>query len=204
VNHVAAETAQEAQDIVFGMFLVNSAPASILFDSGASHSFISAQFVAKHGIPVHSLPNHMLVSSPGGDMKAMYHCVGVSFKILDREFRANFIVLDSSGIDVILGMGWLSKVDVAIQCARRSVLLTSPEGERFEFITTIPSAADSKVNRMKADLIEDIRVVCEYSDVFPDDLPGMPPKRDIEFIIDFFYLVLHLLLRDHIECQLVN
>jgi len=40
----------------------------------------------------------MLVSSPGGDMKAMYHCVGVSFKILDREFRANFIVLDSSGM----------------------------------------------------------------------------------------------------------
>ena len=119
-------------------------------------------------------------------MKAMYHCVGVSFKIMDREFRANFIVLDSSGIDVIVGMGWLSKVGVVIQCARRSALLTSPEGERFEFIATIPSATDSKVNQMKADLIEDIRVVCEYSDVFPDDLPGMPPKRDIEFIIDFF------------------
>jgi hypothetical protein len=41
VNHVAAETAQEAQDVVFGMFLVNSAPASILFVSGASHSFMS-------------------------------------------------------------------------------------------------------------------------------------------------------------------
>ena len=123
---------------MFGMFLVNSAPASILFDSGASHSFISAQFIAKHGIPVHSLPNHMLVSSPGGNMKAMYHCVGVSFKIMDREFCANLILLDSSGIDVIHGMGWLSKVDVVIQCARRSVLLTSPESERFEFIATLP------------------------------------------------------------------
>jgi hypothetical protein len=65
VNHVAVETAQEAQDIVFGMFLINSAPASVLFDYGALHSFISAQFVAKCGIPVHSMPNHMLVSSPG-------------------------------------------------------------------------------------------------------------------------------------------
>jgi hypothetical protein len=66
VNHVAAETAQEAQDVVFGMFLVNSAPTSVLFDSGVSHSFISAQFVTKHGIPVHSMSNHMLVSSPRG------------------------------------------------------------------------------------------------------------------------------------------
>jgi hypothetical protein len=72
VNHVAAETAQEAQDVVFSMFLINLAPASVLFDFGALHSFISAQFIAKHGILVHSMSNHMLVSSPGGNMKAMY------------------------------------------------------------------------------------------------------------------------------------
>jgi hypothetical protein len=72
VNHVAAETAQEAQDVVFGMFLVNLAPASVLFDSEVSYSFISAQFVAKHCIPVHSMSNRMLASSPGGNMKAMY------------------------------------------------------------------------------------------------------------------------------------
>jgi hypothetical protein len=89
---------------VFGMFLVNSAPASVLFDSRASHSFISAQVVTKHGIPVHSMSNHMLVSSPRGNMKAMYQCLGVSFKIVGREFRANFMVLDSKGIDIILGL----------------------------------------------------------------------------------------------------
>jgi hypothetical protein len=48
VNHVSVETAQENPQVVLGMFLVNSIPASVLFDSGASHSFISAQFVAKH------------------------------------------------------------------------------------------------------------------------------------------------------------
>jgi hypothetical protein len=112
---------------VFGMFLVNSAPTSILFDYGASHSFISAQFIAKHGIPVHSMSNDMLVSSSRGNMKAMYQCLGVRFKIVGREFRANFVVLDSKGIDIILGMGWLSKVDAVIQCAKMSVLLMSPE-----------------------------------------------------------------------------
>jgi hypothetical protein len=117
-------------------------------------------------------------------MKALYQCLGVSFKIVGREFRANFVVLDSKGIDVILRMGWLSKVNAVIQCAKRTVLLTSPEGERLEFIATLPSAADCAVNQLKANSIEDIRVVSEYPDVFLDDLPGMPPERDIEFIID--------------------
>jgi hypothetical protein len=184
VNYVAAETAQEAQDVVFGMFLVNLSPASVLFDSGASHSFIYAQFVAKHSIPMHSMPNHMLVSSPRGNMKAMYQCLGVNFKIVGSEFRANFVVLDSKGIDIILRIGWLSKVDVVIQCARRSVVLTSPEGQWFEFVATLPSTVDCAVNQLKADSIEDIRVVCDYPDVFPDDLPCVPPERDIEFIID--------------------
>jgi hypothetical protein len=121
------------------------------------------------------MSNNMLVSSPGGNTKAMYQCLGVRFKIVGREFYANFIVLYSKGIDIILKMGWLSKVDAVIQCAKRSVILTSLEGERFEFIATLPPVADFAVNQLKTDLIEDIRVVCEYPDVFPDDLLGMPP-----------------------------
>jgi hypothetical protein len=75
------------------------------------------------------MSSHMLVSSLRGNMKAMYQCLVVSFKIVGREFHANFIVLDSKGIDIILEMGWLSKIDTVIQCAKRSVLLTSLEGE---------------------------------------------------------------------------
>jgi hypothetical protein len=59
-----------------------------------------------------------------------------------REFRANFVVLDSKGIDIIHGMGWLSKVDAVIQYAKRIVILTRPEGEQFEFIAKFPLAAD--------------------------------------------------------------
>jgi hypothetical protein len=62
VNHVAIETAQEAQDVVFGMFLVNSAPASVLFDSGGSPTFISAEYVAKYSIPLCTMPSSMLVN----------------------------------------------------------------------------------------------------------------------------------------------
>ena len=70
VNHVTAETAQEAPDVVFCMFLVSSKPASVLFDFGALHSFITDQFVAKHNLPVCTMKQSLLVSSPGKELKA--------------------------------------------------------------------------------------------------------------------------------------
>ena len=63
----------------------------------------------------------------------------VHLKILETDFWANLIVLDSHGIDVILGMGWLAKFDAGIQCAKRSVVLTSLDGEKVEFMATLPS-----------------------------------------------------------------
>ena len=57
---------------------------------------------------------------------------------MGREFCANPIVLESGGIDIILGMGWLTKYDAIIHCAKKSVLLTSSAGERFEFVATLP------------------------------------------------------------------
>jgi hypothetical protein len=66
VNHVNAEAAQENPKVVLGMFLVNSIPTSVLYDSGVSHSFITSQFVAQHNIPISPMPFHMLVSSLGG------------------------------------------------------------------------------------------------------------------------------------------
>ena len=64
------------------------------------------------------------------------------------------------------------------------MLLTSPEVERFEFLATLAPASDGTVHQLQGNSVEDIRIVCEYPDAFPDDLPGMPPERDIEFIID--------------------
>jgi hypothetical protein len=64
--HVDPEVAQENPRVVLGMSLVNSTPSSVLFDSGASHSFITSQFVAQHNMPISPMPRHMLVSSPGG------------------------------------------------------------------------------------------------------------------------------------------
>jgi predicted aspartyl protease len=122
-NHVAIEDAQEALDTVLNTLLVNSNTTIILFDSGATHSFISAEYVAKYNLLVSLLKYHMVVSSPGGDMLARHVCPRVNIKIRGIDFIANLIVLDSKGIDVILGMDWLRKRYSLI--ALRS-LLSSP------------------------------------------------------------------------------
>jgi hypothetical protein len=81
VNHVTGEEAQQSQDVVLGMFLANSHPTTILFDSGASHSFRSSKFVAKHNLPITIMKHTMIVSSPGGEMNIKYICLVISIPI---------------------------------------------------------------------------------------------------------------------------
>jgi hypothetical protein len=81
-------------------------------------------------------------------------------------------------------MDWLSKYDKVIQCSRKAVRLTKKDGATVEFIAMVQSDQDSMLNQTKAIALEDIRVVQEYADVFLEELPGMPPDRDIEFLIE--------------------
>jgi hypothetical protein len=81
VNHVVGEEAQEAPNVVIGMFFVNDTSAVMLFDSEASHSFISIAYIEKHNLPIALLRCQMIVSSPGGDMPARQLCPKVNLKI---------------------------------------------------------------------------------------------------------------------------
>jgi hypothetical protein len=81
VIHVAVEEVQEAPDAVIDKFLINDTSAVVLFDSGASHSFISAAYVGKHNLPLALLRCQMIVSSSGGDMPARQLCPKVNLKI---------------------------------------------------------------------------------------------------------------------------
>ena len=109
MTHVKVETTEEASDVVLGMFLVNSYPAIVLFDIGASHTFISARFVEKHNIDTCTMQNTMVVKSPRGRMNTNTMCPGLSIKLRGVDFPINPIVLESGGIDMILGMRWLAK-----------------------------------------------------------------------------------------------
>jgi hypothetical protein len=68
VNHVVVEEVQEAPDLVIGMCLINDTSVVVLFDFGATHSFISTTYVGKHNLPLALLRCQMIVSSPGGDI----------------------------------------------------------------------------------------------------------------------------------------
>jgi hypothetical protein len=81
VNHVAMEDAQAAPDVIVGLILVIDNNAIMLFDSGASHSFVAASFVQKYNMPLSMLKNQMIVSSPEGDMHARHVCSKVSILI---------------------------------------------------------------------------------------------------------------------------
>jgi hypothetical protein len=181
---MTSEEAQQAQDVVLDIFLVSSHPATVLFNFGASHSFISSSSVMKHNLPIATMKHTMLVSSPGGEMRTRHICPVVSITIRGVYFSSNLILLDSKGIDVILGMDWLSKYDGVIQCARKAVRLTKRDGTAVEFVATIQTNLGSMLNQEKVIALEDIRVLREYPDVFLEELPGMPPDRDIEFVIE--------------------
>jgi hypothetical protein len=189
VNHVAVEDARAALDVIIGMILINDNGAIVLFDSGASHSFVHANYVQKHNLPLSMLNNQMIVSSPGGDMHARHVCPMVNILIRGVEFLADLIVLESKEIDMILGMDWLSKHKGMINCAKKAVRLTTSSGIEMEYVAenlVTDKAASNQVvlNQLDATSTMDVRTISEFSDVFPEELAGMPPDREIKFVIE--------------------
>jgi hypothetical protein len=180
VNHVNAQEAQQAPGVVLGEFLVEFTPAAVLFDSGASHSFIATGFVEKHGIPTVYLEIPLVTRTPGADLLCHLKCSQVRILLSGVVFLADLAVLPSHGVDVILGMDWLTKHNGVISCADKTILLTNHQGKSVS-CQAQPPAQDPMVFNLAA---ESISVVEEFMDVFPEELPEMPPEREVEFYID--------------------
>jgi hypothetical protein len=184
VNHMTSDEAQHAQDVVLCMFLASSHPATVLFDSRASHSFITSSFIAKHNLPIANMKHTMLVSSPRGEMRTNHICPVVSISIGGVDFSSNLILLDSKGMDIIVGMDLLSKYDGVIQCTKKVVRLTKKDGTTVEFVAAVQADQANMPSQTKVTALEEILVVQEYLDVFQEELSGMPLDRDIEFLIE--------------------
>ena len=114
---------------MLGTFSVNSISAIVLFDLGASHSFISQAFVRMHSIPLCAMKNRpILVNSPGGSMPASYWSPSASISLRGVDFKVKPIVLRTTGINLILGMDWMKQHRAVIQCQEKSVVVTSQWG----------------------------------------------------------------------------
>jgi hypothetical protein len=107
--------------------------------------------------------------------------------------------LESKGIDVILRMVWLSKHKVLIDCAKKSVKLSTPDGKELEYVTEPVVTAKGAANRVMLNQLDasqgpKVPVVNEFPNVFPEELLGMPPDQDIEFVIELvlvFYALIN-------------
>jgi ribonuclease HI len=183
VNHVYVEEAEDAPGVILGEFLVQSVLATVLFDSGASHSFISSSFVEANNVDTVALKRPLITQSPGGHIPCHLGVIGIPINLSGVVFLANLVVLNSQGIDVILGMDWLTKHRGSIACAERTVTVTNHHGETVTCHVKV-SRPGPMLHNLKAETPKEVPVVAEYMDVFPEELPGMPPEREVEFAID--------------------
>ena len=103
-----ATQAENSSDVIMGNLSVNSIPAKVLFDSGASLSFISRPFFTKHDFISAPLDKELSIISPGKHMNSRLYAPNVSICMGGYRFLANPVVLGNSDIDLILGMDWLS------------------------------------------------------------------------------------------------
>jgi hypothetical protein len=136
--------------------------------------------VEKHGIPAAYLEIPLVIRTPGLDLLCHLKCSQVRILLSGVVVLADLAVLPSHRIDVILGMDWLTKHNGVISCTDKTILLTDHQGKSVS-CKAQPPTKDPMVFSLAA---ESISVVEEFMDVFPEELPGMPPEREVEFYID--------------------
>ena len=110
-------------------------------------------------------------------------CYQLPLTICRHVFPTDLIILESQGSDVILGMDWLTKFEGNIDCAHKTILLTTPEQKRIKYVAR-HSQMKNQVHSLTGVVQEEVPVVQDFPEVFPEELPGMPPDRDIEFLIE--------------------
>jgi hypothetical protein len=174
--------------VVVGMFLVESYLAKVLFDIGATHSFVSTSWVESHNIPIEPMIPPLRVNSVGEKVQSDRIYLNLRIEIRGIDFPASLVVMGTQGLDVILGMNWLHKNQDTINCDKRTVKLVSPSGKEVVTKLYLPELEGVyhhiSVNDKESKPIEAIRIVSEFLDVFPEELPGMPPERKVEFAVE--------------------
>ncbi|KAL0543836.1 hypothetical protein IC582_018941 [Cucumis melo] len=199
--------AEKAGTVVTGTLPVLGHYALVLFDSGSSHSFISSAFVSHARLEVEPLHHVLSVSTPSGECLLSKEKVkACQIELVGHVIEVTLIVLDMLDFDVILGMDWLAANHASIDCSRKEVTFNPPSMASFKFkgggSKSLPQVISairaskllsqgtwgilaSVVDTREADVsLSSEPVVRDYPDVFPEELPGLPPHREVEFAIE--------------------
>ncbi|KAJ3704277.1 hypothetical protein LUZ61_007982 [Rhynchospora tenuis] len=194
-------------ELIAGMVSISDCFAYSLIDTGASHSFVSQNFVNLNGWETEPRDRVMLVQTPLGKTVLVDRvCRNLRVQIAGRNLTAELVVLDMRDFDVLLGLDWLTTHHAVIDCKNHSVRFGKEGTAPFVFKgrkpgTRIPMISALQVKHLmssgcevflaavvstdsKATDLDTVPVVREFSDVFPEDLPGLPPDREVEFCIE--------------------
>ncbi|KAL8089701.1 hypothetical protein AgCh_039255 [Apium graveolens] len=205
VFDISVKDAIQDTDVVAGTLNVNSLCAKVLIDSGATRSSVSQDFVSKLTCPVEYLNEIMTVELANQERVSVNQvCGNCEVEISGSKFCVDLILYKLGEFNVILGMDWLSRHDAQIDYRNKKVMVKTPD-ERIvtfkgqkqvkKFLTMIQAKKLLRqgcehfmayvIDRSQEPTkLEDIAVVNEFPDVFPDELPGLPLDREIEFAID--------------------
>jgi hypothetical protein len=185
VYYTQVATTPEGERVMMGTFLVANHLVVILFDFGASHTFISKTFVEKYCIHRTESREGFVIHSPGGRIFTKEVAFHIPVTLAGREFLTNMIVIKGQDVDVILGMNWLAQNKDIINTKQRTIKLSYGHEEvQLSIPIVVLVKASGQVFETVVQEIQDILVVCEFLDVFPEDLPGLPSERDVEFVIE--------------------
>ncbi|GJU36234.1 putative reverse transcriptase domain-containing protein [Tanacetum coccineum] len=199
-------------NVVTGTFLLNNCYASMLFDSGADRSFVSTTFSALLDVTPTTLDTSYAVELADGRISETNIVLrGCTLGLLGHPFDIDLMPVELGSFDVIIGMDWLAKYHALIVCDEKVVRI--PYGNEVLIIRGDNCDSGSKLNiisctktqkyiekgcqvylaqvtskkaedKSEERRLEDVPIVREFPEVFPEDLPGLPPARQVEFQID--------------------
>ncbi|GJZ31076.1 putative reverse transcriptase domain-containing protein [Tanacetum coccineum] len=206
VYKLGAVDAQQDPKVVTGTFLLNNRYATALFDSGADKSFVSTNFSTLIDIePVELDTSYEVELADGKVVSTNNVLIGCTLNLLNHSFPIDLMVIELGSFDIIIGMDWLSRYDAAILCGEKKVRIPLEgktlviEGDRnnsrLKIVSCIKAQkyiekgcelflAQVTEQESKEKRLEDVPVIRDFPEVFPDELPGLPPPRQVEFRID--------------------
>lgn len=204
---ITATQAQTDNKVVNGTFLINDCYASVLFDSGADKSFVSLEFEPILHTPRTILNEYFTVEVANGKYVSLNAVIqDCTFEFSNHKFSVNLVPMELGSFDIIVGMDWLSQNHAEIVCYEKFIRIPLSDGQnlhiygeilskklslmsctqarsylRKEYMAFLAHVVETKVEEKK---IEDIPIVQDFPDVFPNDVSGLPPVREVEFRID--------------------
>jgi hypothetical protein len=184
LNFTTLADIPEGAPVMTDIFFVLNYPNVILFYSSASHSFISAKFSAKCQLPFHHTNGGIMIATPGGRVATYQINKHVPIRLGSFIFKTTLLIMGLENVDIILGTNLLSRHHAVIDVATRAIEIHSPMDGEITLYLPDQGCTRSFAFALIESPVERIPVVCEYPDVFPDELPGMPPYRDLEFAIE--------------------